>query len=227
MSVHPVPAEWPDDFLPVDAEPFATTEVRWFAVGEAPPPLIERFCDAVDAAGVEARRDTYRVGDSFAVGLKRRNGGLYELKLRGARTMEAELHGAPPGRVEEWRKLRSSNPVAGRDDDSVEWLDVDKLIRRQSYWISTGGGVASVDYGDATAPGCNAELTSLLLGTRRAWTFALEAWGPGNPRRRLFREVLAGFNRERPALFGFAPALELSMGYPEFLATVTWPEPTN
>lgn len=198
---------------------YDTTEVRWFASGRLPSGLVEQFSDMPGSASIEIRTDTYRVNASHGVGLKRRNSGPLELKIRQTRTGHLRFGGAIDSPIEDWRKIVGLNHPVFQDAGSWQWSDVEKMVLTRTYRLVDADRVGLVTQSQE-ALGCEVELAAVTVGDLEAWTFALEAWGPVRERRRLLRLVLAAHTLEMPFPAPDVASLKHAMGYPEWLATI-------
>jgi hypothetical protein len=196
-----------------------TSEVRWFARGNLPSELVEQFCDSPGSADIEIRTDTYRLSPSRGVGLKRRNGGPLEVKIRQAQIGRMRLAGAVDAQIDDWRKIIGLNHPVFQEDGTWKWCEVEKVVVTRTYGLLSGNRVGLTER-NLAATGCDVELAGITVGDHEAWTFALEAWGPHRERRRLLALVLAAHTENSPFPAPFAASLEYAMGYPEWLATV-------
>ncbi|MCP3976067.1 MAG: hypothetical protein GY720_16425, partial [bacterium] len=201
---------------PLGPVPLDTTEVRWFADGVLPFSLVEAFYNSAGPVNIEVRCDTYHVGGSIDVGLKRRGGGRVEIKTRLSSGGLVGLGGAVPGRIEEWRKTAGLEAPAAPQGEGEVWSEVNKVVLKCTYGAGANHVGGSGERRPATS-GCHIELASVLVEDIQAWTFALEAWGPAAVRRKLLAGALAALNRDSPLGPEFEASLEHSMGYPEWL----------
>ncbi len=181
-----------------------TLELRWFFAGESPAEL-ERSFDG-PCGRTFARTDEYLRGTGEALGVKLRDGAL-ELKVRTASWEEKG------GIVECWTKRRLEAgvpwPAAGA------WLTVAKKRRLRKFAL-VAGQLTEVDAESPAETGCQAELTTLDVDGRVAWTLGFEAFGPPFERRRAFDDCVATVLDE---LQGFDPALaDCRAGYPAWIA---------
>ena len=208
--------------LKLDGRPFATSEIRWFARGAPPAAIVAWFSEHERSAFVEVRRDAYRVGTEHAVGLKRRDNGPLELKLRRGISPRRVLVGGLAGRIEEWRKDGLEEPV---DAVSWQWSLVDKVVLTRTFARDDSGLVVEVGHVPLQGAACDVELATVTVGQTVAWTFAVEAWGEPAERHGLIDSSLAAlFEQPPPTLQQFVAALEVDMGYPEWLASTIWAE---
>jgi hypothetical protein len=193
--------------------PFDTSEVRWFAEGTLPTSLIMWFAGA--PTSIEIRRDRYLVDALPEAGVKRRDGGPLEVKVRNGRDGWVDAVADLQGRLEEWRKYAPVDD--GEWPAEGEWIDVDKVVLTRTYRLGAGG-VEPLRGRDLAATGCDVELAAIIVDDTEAWTFALEAWGPEAERRRVLRESLDSFMAETPLPAAMRLALHRDAGYPEWLA---------
>jgi hypothetical protein len=155
------------------------------------------------------RIDTYLAAGSIDRGVKRRDRGPIEVKSRLPYSGAVDFGEAVPGRIEEWRKAAAADGQPYLSDNEGSWVDVEKIILKRFEQRLPAG------------TGCQTELTSLLVAGTAAWTFALEAWGPAAIRRDLLRRAVREFSLDGSLRQEFEASLLDSMGYPEWLATVT------
>lgn len=195
-----------------------TVEVRWFATGAVPDWAVEWFTESRAKASREIRRDAYLLCHSDDVGIKRRNHGPLEVKLRTERRGIIHLRNGLVGRVEQWRKLIATEPPTATAVG--QWLDVHKTVLTRTYRLGEDDAVIEIEPDVSSPSGCDIELAEVAIGDSLAWTFAVEAWGPAPHRRTLFDRAAVEFfvsTGSPPALTDF---LEVDMGYPEWLLTV-------
>lgn len=204
--------------------PFDTTEVRWFADGALPDSLAEWFTKSGRWTELEIRRDAYLVDRSPDVGRKQRDQGPFEVKTRRGRSGVLHLPGGLRGHLEEWRKhIAGAQPPPTPDE---RWSDVHKVVLTRIYQHDPDDQVAEIETRNPLVAGCAIELASVAVSDVRAWTFALEAWGPDDRRRSLLEQAAALFVRTSEFPPGFTSRLTADMGYPEWLSSVVWDLPT-
>lgn len=199
------------------AEPFDTTEVRWFALGTLDPVHVEWFNES-GRADLEIRQDSYVVDTSHDCGRKQRDNGPFEIKTRTGSTGVIPLWGGLRGRIEQWSKIVSVKPPDGSLD---RWSDVDKVVLTRTYQLQANDAT-EVDKRDLTVPGCDIELAAVSVEGLEAWTFALETWGPNHEQRSLLDRAALQFLSDSGLPRGFASHLTADMGYPEWLTSVVW-----
>jgi hypothetical protein len=200
--------------------PWDTSEVRWFGAAVLPDRFVDWFTDGGHSAVVERRRDAYRVSPAHDIGLKRRDNGPLEAKVRIGPAVHSTLDNGFSGRLEEWRKYAVDEP---RGETTWEWSEVTKVILTRTYGLDEVGAVQELTDPDLASPGCDIELASVSAEESVAWTFAVEAWGQADTRRRLLGGALVALAEQTsPIPSAFLEDLDRSMGYPEWLATVVW-----
>lgn len=192
----------------MDGTPLSTLELRWFFSGAVPDDLDTWF---PLAAGSERRVDRYLRLRRHDLGVKRRNGGPIEMKLRRSRRPWL----LPDGRVghsEQWTKWRPRR----FDTGPGVWHDVIKQVRTMP--LALDGRPTSAP--DGHNPVCEAELAVIEFHGSSWWTFALEVSGPAEL---------------QPALLGIGarwawegPMVDLigddtGLGYPAWLLEVDAP----
>jgi len=208
--------------LKLEGRPLATSEIRWFASGPPPAPVVAWFSERGRAAFVELRRDAYRIGPDYGVGLKRRDHGPLELKRRHGISPRREFVAGLAGGIEEWRKDGLEEPL---DATGWQWSLVDKVVLTRTFAREESGSVVEIGHAGQQSSGCDIELATVTVGSTVAWTFALEAWGEPDARRDLLASSLSAlFDLLPPAPPQFFPALHADMGYPEWLVTTVWKE---
>lgn len=200
-----------------------TAEVRWFAAGALPPSFVEWFSDMGRSAIVETRSDRYRVGDTPGIGLKRRDYGPLELKIRRGSSGVLSIGGGVHGSIEEWRKTGVVEPSGSPRDMGWQWSEVEKVVLTRTFAMDGRGAVDEVIGSDPQSPTCDIELASVVVGETVAWTFAFEAWGPREARHRILDGSLAALtSQSSPIPYRLVAALRLNMSYPEWLASTVW-----
>ncbi len=211
----------PDRFeqLRVLGDPLITDEVRWFASGSPPRPIVDWFAQGGQAAVVELRRDAYRISSAHDVGLKRRDNGPLELKRRTGVTGPSKFPLGLEGRVEEWHKTGLEEPLTATD---WQWSVVDKVVLTRTF-VMRDDSFSELESREDGEAACDVELATVTVDDGVAWSFALEAWGAVGMRRHLLDSSLDFFAANlAPPPTGFVEALHLNMGYPEWLASTVW-----
>lgn len=194
---------------------FETSEVRWFGAGRLPSAVLSWFSTVPGI--VEHRRDSYRIGGSSDLGVKRRNGSGLEAKIRCGLAGALELSEGLSAAVEEWVKVTGLDEADLPGEGRIAWLGVDKVVWSRIYRLDGAGRVGPTTNRDLTIPGCDVELASIAIGDDEAWTFALEAWGPHDVRLSLL-DSTAAVLREHGAPLSLRDGLGPAMGYPEWLS---------
>jgi hypothetical protein len=194
-----------------------TSEVRWFVDGALPSALVSWF--SAGTTTLEIREDAYRLDGSPDLGLKRRNHDRLELKVRCDVGDAVEILGAA-GRIEDWSKLGDVDFAEVPSTGVERWADVHKVVLTRTYRIDPIGTALPTRTRSPSA-GCDVELASVTVGDVEAWTFAFEAWGPAANRRRILRASTDSFAAETPLPPVLVASLDQTVGYPEWLTTVT------
>jgi hypothetical protein len=198
---------------------FDTTEVRWFASGTLLPSFVEWFTNGGRTGILEIRYDVYRAGHSPDIGLKQRDHGPLEAKLRRGINGSLHLDDGVHGRIEEWQKVRVPD-LADGEDAGHEWIEVHKVVVTRTFEVGVGG-VIEVEHRGLDVPGCDVEIASIEAAGTVAWTFGLEAWGSDDVRRAVLEGALAEFvARSKRFPPDFLSSLGPDIGYPEWLAGV-------
>ena len=175
-----------------------TLEIRWFARGPVPAPVVT-WADAAGLAPAEPRTDRYLVASTDALGLKVRDGRV-EAKGRTAQAGNLQA-GRAEARVQGWHKwVFWLEPAVPPVTDG--WVDVHKRRRLRRDAGPDGGA-------------CTLELTEVEVGGQAWWTVGLEATGPTDAVCRAALDASA----ERWLARADAPALrpEDAAGYPAWL----------
>ncbi|MDJ0952862.1 MAG: hypothetical protein QNJ81_04225 [Acidimicrobiia bacterium] len=220
MSTSEVNSEERFEQLRIEGQPLLTTEARWFAPGPPPQGFIDWFAQGGRAAVVELRCDSYRQIVDPGVGLKRRDNGPLELKRRSSVTPPQRFSLGLSGRVEEWCKTGLEEPPRRTD---WQWSVVDKVVLTRTFLLDDDDVAVEGSRRELSAPACDIELATVTVGDLVAWSFALEAWGDEPVRKQLLHRALHALMGDLdPIPPGFVSALNLNMGYPEWLASVAW-----
>ena len=198
-----------------------TTELRWFIPGPLPVDIGLWFTGATGVT--EQRCDTYLLDGRCDIGVKRRFRETLELKVRLSRNKRIELGGGLAGSLEVWRKW---SPAEGLVEDGIDgrWVDVHKSIVKRRFSID-GTEIAYSSDPHVTGAGCDVEVAEVTLGAVQMWTFAFAAYGP--PASRLAALVASwhALVAAAPCPEPFGPRTGRAMGYPEWLALTTSPDP--
>jgi hypothetical protein len=167
-----------------------SAEIRWFGEGDVPRE-IDRWFRAVEPEAQQPRTDLYRPGNP-EMGIKKRGGGA-GVEVKG---LVSELSPvALPGRAQLWCKW------------STDGLDFsDGITVEKQRWLRQ-------------LPGCNLELTTLVVGGQRWWTVGFEAFGDLHEAEPRLRAACA-------AVADGAPPLGLSLSYAEWLTRFAAPSPS-
>ena len=200
-----------------DVSAHDTTEVRWFAPGPVPSSIFRWFARL--STSLEIRRDDYRLDGYHDIGLKRRDRGPAEVKVRCGSHGSVDM-AEVTGRLEEWRKLSAVDEGDIPLGDHSRWLDVNKVVLTRTYHINPEGILRAVASPRSSNLGCDVELASVMAGEVPAWTFGLEAWGTTSTERRdALGASLSRFLDEAAPPPDFFADLGRDLGYPEWLAT--------
>ena len=158
-----------------------TVEVRWFQEGRCPVAVAEWFHRGPWVGEPERRTDEYlRLPGRDDIGVKRRAGVQFDLKLRTGIRDGVGLPDGLEGPVEAWTKWSFPlGPAVSLPGDG-SWIPVDKLRWSRLYAATESGTAMAVPAGTESSSGCAAELVELAIGPRRAWGFGLEAFGGGD-----------------------------------------------
>lgn len=190
---------------------YKSLELRWFMRGAIPQPLLESFHSGGPAAVWERRKDSYWPIRRIDIGVKRRNGGPVEMKVRRS-ARPWDLPSGSTAVSEQWDKWRPRRLILDRPTDA--WLEVDKTLWTRTFALA---GKEVRGPADGRRLRCEVELAAVSFGATTWWTVAFEATGPA----RLQPSVLrATFDRL------WAPTFELwleggvNAGYPEWLGLV-------
>jgi hypothetical protein len=188
--------------------PVFTREVRWFFDGLLPSEVKNWFTAFATRGERELRTDVYdRVEARRGVGVKRRNGATVDIKTRRSHFDDVYLMRGVVGCVEDWEKNSRSRLVVGPDQ-----ILVSKDIVTLRFDLDRS------KYNDPT--GCEAELASIRVGPKRAWSLCFETYG--DPDRRA-EALSAGVERlfaEGPPPEALYLEAEFSCGYPQWIRSL-------
>jgi hypothetical protein len=205
-----------------------TAELRWFFAGAIPAAVRKWFLASGLAADEAQRADHYLRCPATAVGVKFRQGNL-EIK-RLIQDHGVRRWAGASGRMQTSVKWSCSAPeVAGlrRRVVASRSLSVAVRKRRALRTFSCDGDLREVKARARPHDGCHVELTDLVVGRCRWWTFGFEAFAYGRPQGlTLFllltaKQVLD--DPSRPRTFRTAQSARdafstvRSMSYPEWL----------
>lgn len=133
----------------------------------------EPATDATAFGTEPVRVDRYAPVSHPAVGMKVRDGGGLDVKIRTRPVLEVDRAGIA-GTAEAWvrHELDATERTPGPD-----WIRVEKW-RRQVH-LDVDGAICPTDDPAAARDGLSLEVTDLAVGEHRdeAWTVAAEAWG--------------------------------------------------
>ncbi len=196
----------------MDGATYNSLELRWFMRGAIP----ESFLGSFESNGAvivrERRKDSYWPLSRVDMGIKRRNGGPVEMKVRRS----ARSWDMPSGSTvvsEQWNKWRPSRlPIERRQG---LWLDVDKQLLTRTFGPS---GHEVQGAADGRRPLCEVELANVTVASTTWWTVALEATGPATLQPSVLSAAL-----DRLWSLGLERWLEgaVNAGYPEWLELAT------
>lgn len=190
---------------------YTSLELRWFMPGAIPEPLLESFHSGGPAVVCEQRKDSYWPIRRIDIGVKRRNGGPVEMKVRRS----ARLWDLPSGSTvvsEQWDKWRPRRLILDRPTDA--WLEVDKTLWTRTF---TPSGKDVRGPADGRRPRCEVELAAVTLESTTWWTVAFETTGPAALRPSVLR---AACHRLWSPTFERWLEGGVNAGYPEWLGTV-------
>lgn len=205
-----------------------TAEMRWFFAGPIPALVRAWFLSGGLAADDEPRTDRYLLFPSTTVGVKFRQGNL-EIKPLVEEHGEYRWGGVG-GRMQTWVKWSCSAPEVGalrRRIVASRSLSIAVKKGRAMRTFSCERGLREVEARTWPRAGCHVELTDLLVGRRRYWTFGFEAFAAARPHRlplfllRTAKRVLG--DAQRPRSFRTAQSTRdsfrtaRSLSYPEWL----------
>lgn len=184
---------------------FDTLEVRWFAEGGLPAPVLPWFTRGGSLGTMEHRVDRYVLGGDAHVGVKYRDEAVPETKIR--RSVDGVV--VPPWGVEapleSWRKWR--------DDDHGDGVEVDvaKVVFTRVFESAPAAG----DHAR-----CEVEIASLNVGEHHAWTLAFEASGGRARQESLLRWSLTHIADGNERIVSLLRrSLTVAASYPEWLHT--------
>jgi hypothetical protein len=194
----------------MDIPTYNSLELRWFMPGVLPDRMYDWFQSGPREKSVEHRTDTYWLVPRTDVGVKRRNGGPVEMKVR--RSARPWL--TPSGDVvctEQWSKWRPHRLDPG--DTTGAWVAIDKRLWTRTFTLS---GEEVHDAVDGRRPRCEVELGALTSETGTCWTFAFEVTGPARLQPPVLGRTVERFwSGDLEGALGGAT----NAGYPEWLAS--------
>lgn len=187
---------------------YNSLELRWFMPGAMPEPLLATFESEGSTAARERRRDSYWQLHRVDIGVKRRNGGPVEMKVRRSARPWAMPSGSPAV-SEQWNKWRPDRLVL--EGQHGAWLDVDKEL-----WTRTLGplGHEMDSPADGRRARCEVELAALTLASTEWWTVGFEVTGPAAWQSSILR---AAFDKLWSPTFERWLDGGVNAGYPEWL----------
>ena len=192
---------------PFDAT--VTREVRWFRDGRVPAPVVDWFTAASANIEREERTDWYDADFAHdGVGMKRRGTSTIDAKFRVLATGAVDVAPGMTGSVEDW--LKTSTPVSGSSDDrGRHHLKVAKSIATRRYQSPKRA---------VPCAGCEAELVTITVEDRVAWSLCFETFGRPEDRCEAFEAGIRMFLADTPLPDGLTFASDDSCGYPEWIA---------
>jgi hypothetical protein len=156
----------------MDGSTYNSLELRWFMPGQVPDRIIDVFASPLSSTVEEWRIDSYWPLSRGDVGVKRRNGGPVEMKVRRSARPWRHPNG-PEGVTEQWNKWRPNRlDLDGRD---AEWIEVHKHVLTRTFALAGREVSGQVD---GRRPRCEVEIAQLSVGAAEWWTVAFEATGP-------------------------------------------------
>ena len=192
-----------------------TTEARWFFDGQLPPDVLSWF--TVGGVGlVEDRCDRYRLDGEGDVGVKRRSGATLELKLRRGPSELFTIGNDVGGQLETWQRWSPADHLVHLTKNSM-WVDVVKRVGKRRFRFNGVEVPLSEENRAMTGVGCDAEITTVEVNGRAAWTFAFAAFGPVEGHRRSLQLASEGLVGERARPQQLRLDYDNSCGYPRWI----------
>lgn len=197
----------------------STAEVRWFAQGERPLPVVAWF------RGLEAplweeepRVDHYLpLRDTDSVGIKVREGRV-EIKRRYRAPRPVHFGGNLSGSLEWWTKwgfdLREGPQPLETFEDLAAWTAVRKTRMMHGYAIERGTDVVTLSGATPPDQGCSVELTQVSVEEQLWWTLGFEAIGELAALEKILQVTVRHVLADADVL---KLGLEASFGYPRWL----------
>ena len=196
-----------------------TSEIRWFVDGGLPPEVRRWFSQGGSTGLGEVRRDIYRIDGQVDIGVKRRFTTVLELKLRMEAPRVIEVHPGIVGRLERWQRWSPAEGLVHLHD-AAAWLAVDKAIVKRRTGADGREVPLTPETRAMTGDGCDAEVASVSVGERQAWTLALAAFGDGHDHGRTLELAWERVADGRPGPNRLRLDHANSCGYPEWLAGI-------
>jgi len=190
---------------------YYSLESRWFYFDLLVPSFIDDFFKNIKH---ESRTDVYLMDQLRQVppitnkGIKLREGG-YEIKS----LLKEYLDSSIPGKVQSWKKTRSTIPNDIDLDES--WQKVFKTRQMIRYEIRSETITEAVSY--FPSQGCNVELTKFGSPFEKYWTFGFEAYGNDVDLHNNLRKIFKHISIQIKGIDGVLQ-IENSKSYPEWLA---------
>ena len=205
-------AEWPGSLV---AEAAGSLEVRWIFPGQLGTAVAGWFARFL--AGMESREDIYLLDPRLrGLSVKIRGGVALEVKMYRGSPGILEVAGRARGRMEAWQKWSFPISPLGQDSGTpAGWRPVGKR-RRVSRFLQPGGQIVAPAKGLGHEPGCQVELTEVLMGGQDWWSLGFEATGPADLlRSELQATVALVFAQALPG--GVEPGMGDSRSYAQWL----------
>ncbi|MGH8654997.1 MAG: hypothetical protein ACREYE_23775 [Gammaproteobacteria bacterium] len=203
-----------------------SAEIRWFFPWALPEPLVQWFSQEAHLEHEGVRHDRYLLFPRCdTVGVKLRE-GLLEIKARVAPPVPFNLGRGLSGRTDQWVKWSfSAAGIKALTAELIElgrWIEVGKtrLVQRVS---ADPGRLRRVAAREEADNGCDIELTEITVATSpRSWfSLAFEAFGDAQRTSCTLHETLDWFFERRGPLPDVTLAMQDSLSYPAWLATLS------
>ena len=178
---------------------FHSAEIRWFAEGDTPDEVRERFTKAGLAVDEEPRVDEYLVLPGATVtGVKFReypgdDRASFEIKTRTSEPVTLRAAGSAEGIMDTWVKwsCRPTDPASFRQSITAGkelWVYVEKRRCLRMFSMDSGEPVEVDPRTDRPAEGCQFELTAIRASAdqnapmnrekaERWWSLSFESFG--------------------------------------------------
>lgn len=194
-----------------------TSELRWFFDGRLPDEVRTWFTFGEATGLAQDRCDAYRVDGQQDIGVKLRFRTVLELKIRQARPEFVFVGQDLEGWLEVWQRW---SPADGRIDltENENWVDVNKSVIKRRFGGDGQELPLSEENRAMTGQGCDAEVASISMEGRMAWTFALAAFGPADGHRSSLERAWATIESGRLLPEGLQLDGTNSCGYPKWIS---------
>lgn len=194
-----------------------SSEVRWFAPGPMPADVLTWLTRLSTITVVEERCDTYLLHGIEGLGVKYRNQSVLEVKRRHSTAADIELGPGMRAPFERWQKWHPEKLDVAWSGPDISRLDVHKLVTKATFTLNAGAIVPTELPDDLSQPHCSVEVASVVVNGVPSWTFAFEALGPMDMRRRMVQRTWQTVSSKSLPDLGLIGRLEVAAAYSDWL----------